>query len=153
MVERPGKDSQAEILRRLTDLEAKAELATLMNLYCRTADTKDWDGWGRCFSEDAVYAGPFGEIKGRAEIQQVGRSRHENNLLLQHSITNMEFDVHGDEATGTASLLFFGTRSSDDLAQHADRGGHYTLEFRRAEGQWRIVRNELVIVWANGEQG
>lgn len=140
------------LLERIEALEAKDELHSLINRYCSTADAKDWDGYADCFTEDAVYEGPFGQKVGRAAMRDMAAERHFHEPGLQHSITNLEVNVSGDDADGTANLIFFGALSAEDKTLHGDRGGHYRLKFRRTQEGWKIVRNQLDVVWENGTQ-
>jgi ketosteroid isomerase-like protein len=141
----------AELERRLGVLEDKEALAALMNRYCRTADDKDWQAWSRCWTEDAEFVfGPFGVHRGRDVIREVCAESEAPYQDMQHSMTNMQFEVDGDRATGTAYLWFAGVPDRDRPAQHFDIGGPYRWEFARTAEGWRLSRMELRVAWTVG---
>lgn len=139
--------------QRIRVLEDKEALAALMNRYCRTADEKDWMAWSLCFVEDAEFDfGPFGHHFGRDKIRDVCSEAEAPYLDMQHSMTNMQFEVDGDTATGTAYLWFAGVPDPKDPSQHFDIGGPYRWEFRRTDEGWRLTRMSLRIAWTQGSQ-
>jgi hypothetical protein len=140
-----------ELKRRLQVLEDKEALAALVNRYCLTADTDDWEGWAAGWTEDGESAAPLGTLKGREPITENAAKFHAGNKVRQHTITNMQFEVSGDNATGTASLIFFGVPDESEPGQHYDMGGPYNFQFRRTHDGWRIHRMELDIIWTMGE--
>jgi hypothetical protein len=137
--------------RRLRVFEDKDELAGLMNRYCRTADAKDWQAWSMCWTEDAELAfGPFGVHRGRETIRDVCSEAESPYQDMQHSMTNMQFEVEGDRATGTAYLWFAGIPNRDKPADHFEFGGPYRWEFIRTPEGWRLRRLELRLAWTAG---
>lgn len=138
---------------RLQVLEDKEALASLMNRYCRTSDAKDWEAWSECFAEDAEFDfGPFGTHSGRQKIREVCEAAEEPYLAMQHSMTNLQFEVAGDTATGTAYLWFAGVQDPATPSKHYDIGGPYEWEFRRIPEGWRLSRMQLRIVWTQGDE-
>lgn len=142
-----------DLERRLGVLEDKEALQSLMNRYCRTSDAKDWFGWSRCFVEDAEFDfGPFGTHNGRDKIREICEKAEEPYLDMQHSMTNMQFEVDGDKATGTAYLWFAGVPDPQNPSQHFDIGGPYRWEFRRTAQGWLLSKMHLRITWTQGSE-
>lgn len=141
----------AALEARLQVLEDKEALGALMNRYCRTADAKDWQAWGMCWTEDALFDfGPFGQHHGRDTIRDVCSESEEPYQDMQHSITNMQFEVDGDRATGTAYLWFAGVPDKTKPHEHFDIGGPYKWEFERGADGWQLSKMELRVAWTVG---
>lgn len=137
----PTDEDLAVLTRRVQLLEDQAELTALLNRYCLAADTDDFDGHADCFTEDAVLVTRMGESRGRAAIIEMNRSFAVDYAKLQHSMSNMSFEVDGDRATGRSSLRFTAVASEGEPA--AERAGRYEFEFRREDGRWRICWERL----------
>jgi hypothetical protein len=146
-------DYVQQLEARLRVLEDKEALGALMNRYCRTSDAKDWYAWSLCFVEDAEFEfGPFGTHHGRQKIREVCEAAEEPYLSMQHSMTNMQFEIDGDTATGTAYLWFAGVQDPQNPSKHYDIGGPYEWTFRRTPEGWRLSRMHLRVVWTQGDQ-
>lgn len=145
-------DLVQQLTQRIRVLEDKEALASLMNRYCRTADENDWEGWSRCFTENADFDfGPFGQHHGREKIREVCEAAEAPYLDKQHSMTNMQFEVDGDTARGTAYLWFAGVPDPLNPLHHYDIGGPYRWEFQRTDEGWLLSRMNLRIVWTQGD--
>jgi ketosteroid isomerase-like protein len=144
-----------ELLARVRVLEDKSQLASLMNRYCIAADARDRVTQGECFTEDISFHTAWGVFRGRAEIAKMSdEQRHIGETAMQHSMTNYEFSVDGDSATGTGSLFFAGTLDTSRPLEHRSRGGHYAWEFRRGgEFGWQISKLVVQILWEGRSGG
>lgn len=146
--------ANTDVDRRLQVLEDKDALASLLNKYCRSADTRDTQPHGECFTEDAEFHGPWGVVKGRDEIASLAASRHTGEHSMQHSMTNMEFVINDDgTASGTASLFFAGIPDVAQPERHRTRGGHYTFQFVKTPDGWQIDWERLDVLWTNDATG
>jgi SnoaL-like domain len=138
--------SLATRVQRLEDLEA---IRTTWRDYCMRLDSGDWPKLGDVFTEDAVLemdgldalsSGLDGEYRGRKSIINdfyvravgavVGGERELHST--GHISTNMQIDLHGDEATTLA--YFFEIVSNDRVLI-----GTYQHRFRRQEDRWRFA--------------
>jgi hypothetical protein len=143
-----------QLLARVQDLEAKQALASLLNRYVQTVDAFDWDGWGLCWTEDAVADfGKHARLEGREAIvtaSRDARGAYAQRGGIQHVLVNLEFQVNGDTAAGTGNLLFVG--SMDSAGEPPDRaiGGRYDWTFRHGAEGWQIARAELRRAWNAG---
>jgi hypothetical protein len=140
-----------ELSRRLQNLEDKDELVALLNSYCSTSDVLDWKAWSQLWTEDASCEAPLGTVRGRDAITENAAQFHVGNEARQHSMTNMQLEIDGDRATGTANLIFFGVTDTDEPGKHWDMGGPYEFEFRRTPDGWRLHWMKLDTIWFLGE--
>lgn len=140
-VDRSGEDE------RVRDLEDRESLRDLLNRYCSTADRHEWESYAACFTEDATFEGPFGQATGRDAILAVAQSRHPDAEQSQHSMTNMHLSVSGEDAEGTASLLYIGVLDPDRPEAFRQWGGHYSFRFRKEPEGWMISWERLQVIW------
>jgi len=138
-----------DLQKRLKLLEDKEQLASFMNYYCRVADDLDWRAWGDCFSEDATFEyTPVGIFTGREAIREgtAGTIMYETTM---HYISNVQFEVDGDSAVGTAYLRYAGVVSRNNPENHLAFGGPYRWEYRRSKEGWKITKLKLETCWTN----
>lgn len=142
-----------DIQKRLQILEDKDELQTLLNRYCNIADAKDWDGYANCYIDDGAVMTfeSWGDIVGKEAIKKAA-SAEQRFAGLQHTMTNMQFQVDGsDKAKGTAYLWFCATPDTSKPEVNYAFGGPYQFEFMRTKEGWRIARMRLRKIWAMGK--
>lgn len=143
--------------QRLQILEDKQALAEHMNLYCKTADRFDWAGWADTLTEDSVFEfGDFGDMRGR---DMRGRQTIHDTFkgyidhvyaVMQHMMSNLDFEVDGDNATGTGNLIFTGIMDAAKPTEYYMSGGRYQWKYRRTDAGWRIAHTKLEFIWNNG---
>ncbi|KAH6972759.1 hypothetical protein BKA56DRAFT_620133 [Ilyonectria sp. MPI-CAGE-AT-0026] len=140
------------LLRRLQLLEDRDALATLLNRYCNTADDHKWDEFANCFIPDGVLGfEKWGDVVGRDKIAAIAGGAEDRFQGLQHSMTNMNFTVNGDEASGTCYLWFAATMDTSKPHEYHAFGGPYKFNFKRTPEGWRISRMQLKKIWAQNE--
>jgi len=141
-----------QLQKRLHILEDKDQLTALLNEYGTTADAHDWEGYSNTFTEDGLMAFEgWGDIVGQKNIAKAA-SAEEVFEGIQHSITNMQFEVDGsDKATGTANLWFCATPETKEPAVNYAFGGHYKFEFVRTSQGWKISTMNLKQIWSQGK--
>lgn len=96
--------------KRIQLLEDKQELAELLDAYCKTIDLHDFAGHANTYTVDGTQQyGPWGPLKGRQVIEKQVRQAEKDVPILQHSMTNMKFEIAGEgdrrTATGTSFLI------------------------------------------------
>ncbi|KAJ4361116.1 uncharacterized protein N0V89_001685 [Didymosphaeria variabile] len=138
--------------KRLQVLEDKEALCSLLNEYCNIADAHDWVGYANTYTDDAIMTfEEWGDTHGKEAIAKAA-SAEERFEGLQHSMTNMQFNVDGsDSATGTAYLWFCATPAVKQPEVHYAFGGPYKFEFKRTSQGWKISRMHLKKIWAQGK--
>ncbi|MDE8650698.1 nuclear transport factor 2 family protein [Novosphingobium album (ex Liu et al. 2023)] len=120
--------------------------------YCRCLDTKDWDGYADCFTEDLVLdTRPAGGniAHGRDEALRMVRGSVERARTAHH-VHNPEitFAPDGQSADVIWAMQDRVDWAEDRVAQMGDTGhtgyGHYREHYVKCpDGKWRIQRQAL----------
>ena len=122
------------------DLVTYRELEELKYRYVRALDTKDWDLFGSCFTDDvtAVY-GTRLEFTGPEAIVAYMRENLGDDMITLHQVHHPEFELDGDTATGSWGLQDRVIMTAYRLL--LDGASYYHDTYRRgADGTWRIAR-------------
>jgi ketosteroid isomerase-like protein len=154
-----GRPAGPEVLRRLDLLERRLDLLTdtealrsLLVRGWRALDARDWDTWIACWTEDAVLEfGPWGPVRGRAEIRRVVHDAEAGYARMQHHLLNTAFTVAGDRATGIGYMWFTAVGAEAEPDGPYQMGGPYDWDFVRTEAGWRVARQRLGVWWRTGE--
>ena len=130
--------------------EPLAEIEAIKGLkarYFRHMDRKDWEAWGQVFAADAVLEVP--------EVDMVVTGREEIVASVSGALVGTQTVHHGhmpeieltgvDTATGIWAMADY---VEWPQAEGEDRVGlmgygHYTEEYVREGGEWRIARSRL----------
>ena len=118
--------------------------------YCRTLNSKDWDGYAQIFTEDLVLdttpAGGY-KIHGRdAAIRAVrGSVEHANTA---HQVHSPEIKIDGDKADVIWAMQDRVVWSPERARERGNAGhtgyGQYHEQYVRCpDGKWRIARQTL----------
>lgn len=145
--------AEMTVEQRLKLLEDKQALAEHMNLYCKTADRFDWAAWADTFTEDSLFefVGGFGDMRGRQVIHDTCKGNMDHVYdVMQHMMSNLDFEVDGDNATGTGNLIFTGIMDAAMPTEYYMSGGRYQWTYRRTDAGWKIARTKLEFIWNNG---
>lgn len=142
----------ADLQSRLRRLEDKDAIMTLLNRYCKLADTHQWADYSSCFLEDGVVQFDDWEaVVGREKIRALISSAEDRFQGQQHSLTNVELDIDGDHATGTCYLWFAATLDTSKPHEYHGFGGPYELSLQRTVDGWKIARLKLRKIWAQNK--
>lgn len=119
--------------------------------YCRCLDTKDWDGYGDVFTEDAVLdsRGSGGSlVEGRGGVVEMVRSAI-GKAVTVHQVHSPEISLQDPD---TAEVIWamqdhvvWDAEKAQSVGRKSLTGfGHYREIYRRcADGVWRISKSEL----------
>lgn len=138
---------------RIQLIEDRRAIEHLVNEYHKRADAFDWAGWSETIAEDGVLDFPtgFGKMSGRKNIHDTCKASMDHVYeVMQHVIVNLDIEVNGDTATGTANLLFTGIMKASDPTKYYQCGGRYKFNFQRTPQGWLIGRYFLEFIWNNG---
>lgn len=128
---------QAELIAFYELTQAKAK-------YCRTLDTRDWDGLAALMTADIEFG--MGEAHSEPHMT-VGRD--ETVALLQslvagsrtaHQVHTPEIDLNGDEAQVIWAVQ---DRAVFDNGTSVTGYGHYTERWVRREDVWKLASLRL----------
>jgi len=132
---------------RLQQLESREQIRELLVAYGATLDARDFEGFGRLFTEDAEYASAGSTTRGRAairaQLEQVLKANPSNLPAPNfHVGLNASIQVDGDAATARS----LGAYTAPDPA-----GGGTRLVFfvvyedilARVDGRWLFKRRAV----------
>jgi uncharacterized protein (TIGR02246 family) len=131
----------------VTDHDDIEAIRRLKARYFRTLDTKDWDGFGQVFTEDAVMDVP--------EVDSISHGREAIVAMVTNTLAKARTVHHGhmpeidltgpDTASGIWAMEDYNEWPPRESGERVGiRGyGHYREEYRREDGEWRISRCRL----------
>ncbi len=111
--------------------------------YCRCLDTKDWEGYTDCFTEDLVLdTSPSGgaRVEGRDAAVAYVRSSISHDTITTHHVHAPEITIDGDTATAIWAMQ---DRNIWPNGRKLLGFGHYHEHYRREGGEWRISESQL----------
>ena len=133
-------------IRKLMALEA---IRTLMARRVRCLDEKDWDGFGACYTDDAVsYSFTSADkpedtvVGGKAIAARVAKSLA--GVTTAHQLHTPELNILSDDrATGIWPLNDILSREQDGQRRWMRAYGHYRQTYRKVGGEWLIEEHRL----------
>ncbi|MGE5696145.1 MAG: nuclear transport factor 2 family protein [Candidatus Sericytochromatia bacterium] len=131
--------------QRITD---ELEIAALLNRYARAVDAKDWAAYRSVFTDDAhVDYSSAGAAAGTRDEVADWLSRDFTALIAMsmHYITNVETEIHGDDATVRA--MFYNPFHIAGASGLSFCGGYYHHELVRTPDGWRSRSLREESVW------
>ena len=118
--------------------------------FCRTLDSKDWDGYTDVFTQDFVLdtepAGGY-KVHGRDEVIRTVRSSVEH-AKTSHQVHSPEIEFHGDSADVIWAMQDRVLWPEDRVKEigncgHTGYGQYHEHYVRCPDGKWRIKRLQL----------
>lgn len=130
-----------------SELADKLEIHEVLYRYARAIDTKDWPLLDRVFVADAEldYTDVGGPEAPRADVVAWLAESLAPMPMTQHSITNIEVDLRGDQASVTA--LFHNPMQIPGIDGITTCGGRYHHEMVRTPDGWRSRRLREENLW------
>lgn len=123
--------------------EDERQIRALLVDYCELVDSGDIDKWADCYTDDAVFEGLKGELRGREALLRYGRETVHRGFFL-HFLTNVRVRLEGPLSASASSYLLY-TQTADDgrsvvvPCRQRDRlvkvAGRWRLSERRIEGR------------------
>ena len=136
--------SDADLLRELHDIEA---IKRLKARYFRLMDQKRWDEWAMVFSRDAHLVVPEGAVDERGREAVVASvSGVLEGVRTAHHGHMPEIEIIGrDTARGTWAMFDYVEFPNGAAGERVGLQGygHYTEEYVREDGEWRIASLHL----------
>jgi hypothetical protein len=134
----------ATLLQRLSDIEAIKQLKAR---YFRLMDQKKWDEWAMVFAKDAHLVVPEGGVdeRGRAAVVASVSGVLEGVRTVHHGHMP-EIEITGaDTARGTWAMFDYVEFPPNAKGERLGLQGfgHYTEQYVREDGQWRIASLHL----------
>ena len=133
-----------DLLRQLADIEAIKQLKAR---YFRFMDQKKWDEWAMVFAKDAHLVVPEGGVdeRGRAAVVASVSSVLEGVRTAHHGHMP-EIEITGaNTARGTWAMFDYVEFPNGANGERIGLQGygHYTEEYVREDGEWRIASLHL----------
>lgn len=125
--------------------EDREQIRELYARYAIYVDGARFDDWVNCFTHDGTFESPImGKFTGHDELHRFTRQYHESwaGGGVRHMMVNVSFDVHGDTATGTCSLIYF--KVHDGKSEYLLTGGYHDT-LRKDNGEWRYTHRKVYI--------
>ena len=134
----------ATLLQRLCDIEAIKQLKAR---YFRLMDQKKWDEWAMVFAKDAHLVVPEGGVDERGRTAVVASvSGVLEGVRTVHHGHMPEIEITGaDTARGTWAMFDYVEFPSNAKGERLGLQGygHYTEQYVREDGEWRIASLHL----------
>ncbi len=126
-----------DLLQKLWTVESIKQMRARV---ARFLDTKRWDEFGNCFTDDATLEAPEADLRweGRARIVQ-GISVGMDGVRTVHHLHATEIEITGpDTATGVWAMSDVLERVSPQGSTITNGYGHYVEHYELQDGLWRI---------------
>ena len=138
----------------LQQISDRLEIEDLLTRYVTSVDTKDWDRYRTCFTEDAVidYVSSGGIRGGVDEVTAWVSAALEHFPVTQHLTTNIQLTIEADSAR--SRCYFFnplgGPSRPDGTRDILYVGGYYRDVYRRTANGWLISERVEDGAWFDG---
>ncbi|MFR9753077.1 nuclear transport factor 2 family protein [Nocardia sp. 004] len=146
-----GVPDPAPEVRELLD---RQQITALVDRLGRALDEKQLDELLTIYTSDATAATPGGTAEGRdALIAQAGRIHTRRDLHIQHAISNVLIDLHGDTAEVRANLIATFTPVESEGAPPQPQftlGEIYRFDAVHTPEGWRLSRVQSIPIWSIG---
>ncbi|GGC34259.1 hypothetical protein GCM10011371_21990 [Novosphingobium marinum] len=145
-----------EIEAQLRSLEDRQAIAALLNGYSYGIDLRDWSLYRSIFADsiaaDFAWSGVNQSFDADEWVALVCSTLAPFDAT-QHSMTNIDIDLNGDEATLRCQMSARHVLVLDGAEHHHMIGGHYVHDVVRTGTGWKIRRLCLTITWEQGDVG
>ncbi len=125
--------------------EDREQIRELYARYAICIDASRFDDWVGCFTPDGTFESPLmGKFTGAEALHQFTRQYHESwaGGGVRHMMVNVSFEVNGDTATGTCSLIYF--KVHDGKSEFLLTGGYHDT-LRKDAGEWRYMHRKVYL--------
>lgn len=136
---------------QLRELVDRNEITELVNQLGRALDEGRFDDFRTIYTAEATAKTPGGRAEGRdALIAQASRN-HSDDKRIQHFITNVMIDLHGDAAEVRANLIATFAQATTAVSEpQYTLGEVYRFDAVRTAEGWRLSRVETTPLWSKG---
>lgn len=138
-----GKDITVEqAVQRLLDIE---EIKNLKARYFRCVDLHHWDEFAELFTEDLTIDFAESTSKPMTRDEFVASvQRHFEGAVSVHHGHLAEIEILSETTARAMWPMFDLVETPPDSGYESHTGyGHYTEEYRKVDGRWRIAKTRL----------
>jgi hypothetical protein len=138
-IPRPAPLADIDLAQQLWDVEAIKQVKAR---YFRLMDTKHWDDWLDCFTEDCHFEygpGEENQVSGRAEFMPYVRRVLHDGVTTHHGYMPEIQLTSATTATGVWAMFDYVQSDYDGGALHIQGYGYYDETYEKGDdGAWRI---------------
>ncbi|MDZ7910732.1 MAG: nuclear transport factor 2 family protein [Rhodococcus sp. (in: high G+C Gram-positive bacteria)] len=135
--------------------EASRDITRLMARFARGIDLRDWEMYRSVFTDEidvdytSYRAGNGGRFRAEDWVQR-GRMLFPGLVASQHFLSNFDITVAGDRGTVITYVRAEHVLPNTDGDAMFTIGGYYTDSVVRVDGDWKICRKQLTVLWNSG---
>jgi hypothetical protein len=147
-----GGQEEDRMRKTIEEVVAEAAIKDLHIRYCRACDRIDFDLLKSCFHPDARLE--FGFFGGTLDDFLAGaREQLPHFVGTTHNTGNQLVEVSGDKAWAEHYTVATHRIAADDLGPERDfvTSVRYADLLECRDGDWRIVRRELILDWVRSD--
>ena len=153
-----SNSTDSQFNQRVLALLDREEIRNLRQHYSQLLDSNNAARMGEVFTEDAEVVVTVGSMKGLAAIQQSLADAYQQfdtqqraHFPFMHAVTNHNVTITG-ENTAVGSCYLLDLVTDRQSAQHPFLLlGRYQDEYVRVNGEWRIAKTALDVVWPHAD--
>ena len=133
------------LVRELRDRGAITDLICRLGYWLDEKRFDDAEVTASLFTPDVVVATPGGLSHGQAAAVEQAREHHTEERI-QHYLTNVLIELHGDSATVEANMMVTRVPRADAPHENSQAGTRYRFTVVRTAPGWRFssIRDELI---------
>jgi ketosteroid isomerase-like protein len=135
---------------RFQEVVDKQDIAEVLSRYVLSQDAHDWAAFATCFTPDASYVHPKGEIHGIDAITDRSRRALEPLTASQHMLGSVLVTLDGDEADAISYFVSQHVRIGAPGGDLYAIGGTYRDRLTRTPEGWKIARRVQDYSWKDG---
>lgn len=143
--------NEADLTSLLWD---RSEIQTLLVRYARALDTKDWELYRRCLTDEVrIDFKPLtgvGEVRASFDSVSKWAQMFFAPIKTQHVYTNFDIAVEGDVAQAVVYLTARVWRHNALGLVTSGEFGYYNFSLIRDAGSWRINGIKINFFWVDG---
>jgi hypothetical protein len=136
-----------QLLSQVAELTDRQQIAELVFRLGACLDEGRFDDMRALLVEDATARTPGGLAEGLEAVISQARRNHSPEDHIQHMISGVIIELHGDEASVRASLIATFARVVDGGAAPSSLGERYRFQARRTAAGWRLSHVETDPIW------
>jgi hypothetical protein len=135
--------------KTIQEMADRAEIVDLESRKGRYADEKRFDDMADIRTQDSVSLYRNGELRlqGIDALREQGRATLSQFDRVQHVITNILVDLHGDTADIRANVIATHVYDTADPTKVWIVKGYYTDKAVRTANGWRLSQTALHRIW------
>ncbi len=122
----------------------KEAIAELIARYNYAIDHNDFQGWADCFAPEGVFDGMIGRYAAHTELDRFTADVKKLTVTtpnLRHYVTNIQTEIHGDEARSRCFLMM--TSTTKEGGAKIVIAGEYEDKLVKRNGRWLFTERKV----------